>query len=100
MYFVSFGTIIFGNKTLQLPVHLSKLIMNEHYLRSTGFKSIRVGLIMHGPLFKNRHFVRLPAKDSLKLNNTIKTCLKRLNIILYYFLSLNTCECLICQIYQ
>ena len=46
MYFVSFGTHIFGDKTMQLPVHLSKLIMNG-YLSSTGFKSIRVGLTMH-----------------------------------------------------
>ena len=28
MSFVSFGTHIFGDKTLQLPVHLPKLIMN------------------------------------------------------------------------
>ena len=51
------------------------------------------------------HFVRSEnlvshAKDSLKLNNTINTCLIRLNIILYYSLPLNTCECSICQIYQ
>ena len=29
MSFVSFGTHIFGDKTLQRPVHLSKLVMNE-----------------------------------------------------------------------
>ena len=29
MYFVSFGTHIFGDKTLQLAVHLTKLIMNR-----------------------------------------------------------------------
>ena len=28
MSFVSFGTHIFADKTLQLPVHLSKLIIN------------------------------------------------------------------------
>ena len=28
MSYVSLGTHIFGDKTLQLPVHLSKLIMN------------------------------------------------------------------------
>ena len=28
MYFVSFGTHTFGDKTLQLPLNLSKLIMN------------------------------------------------------------------------
>ena len=39
-------------------------------------------------------------KDSLKVNNRIGTSLIRLNIILYYSLSLNTCECLICQVYQ
>ena len=40
------------------------------------------------------------AKEILKLNNTINTCLITLNIILNYSLSLNTLECLICQIYQ
>ena len=54
---------------MQLLVHLSKLIMNEQYLTSTGFKSIRVGLTIHGSSFKNRHFV---AKDSVKLNNAIR----------------------------
>ena len=29
MSFVSFGTHTFGDKTLQLSLHLSKLIMNE-----------------------------------------------------------------------
>ena len=53
---------------------------------------MRVGLNLHGSSFRNRHLV---AKDSLKLNNTINTCLLRLNSILYYSLSLNTCECLI-----
>ena len=43
MPFVSFGTDIFGDKTLQLPVHLFKL---------------REGLTVHGSLFENRHFVR------------------------------------------
>ena len=52
---------------------------------------------MHGSSFIDRHLV---AKDSLKLNNTINICLIRLNIILFYFLSLNIYECLICQIYQ
>ena len=59
----------------------------------SSFKSVRVGLIMHGSSFKNRYFV---AKELLKLNNTIN----RLNISLYYSKSLNTCDCLICQIYQ
>ena len=30
MSFASFGTYIFGDKTLQLPVHLFKLIMNRY----------------------------------------------------------------------
>ena len=60
---------------------------------------------MHGSAFKDRHFVRSEtlatrAKELLKLNNTINNCLIRLNNTLYYSLSLNTCECLICQIYQ
>ena len=80
MSFVSFGTHIFGNKTLQLPMHLFKLIMNGKYLSSTVSYQIRVGLTRHGSSFKNRHFVQSCAKDSLKLNNTIN----RLNIILYY----------------
>ena len=54
---------------------------------------MRVDLTLQGSSFKSRHLV---AKDSLKLNNTIN----RLNVILYYFLLLNTYECLICQIYQ
>ena len=63
--------------------------MNGYYLSPTGFKPTRVGLIIYGSLFTDRHLV---AKDSLKLNNEINTCLIRLNIILYYFLRLNTCH--------
>ena len=37
---------------------------------------------MHDSTFKDRHLV---AKDSLKLNNTTKTYLIRLNIILFIF---------------
>ena len=48
---------------------------------------------MHGSSFKIIHFV---AKDPLKLNNAIN----RLNIALYDSQSLNTCQCLICRIYQ
>ena len=48
---------------------------------------------MHDSSFKNKNFV---TKDSLKLNNTKY----RLNIILFYSLSLNICECLKYQIYQ
>ena len=60
---------------------------------------------MHGSSFKDRHFdwsktLATRAQDLLKCNNTIKTCLIRLNITLYYSLSLNTCECSLCQIYQ
>ena len=51
---------------------------------------------MHGSLFHERPLV---AKDLLILNSTINTCLIRLKIILLYFYSLNTCECIICQIY-
>ena len=51
---------------------------------------------MHGSSSKKRHFVWSRGKDILKLNNTIN----KLNIILYYSLSLNTCEYLICPIYQ
>ena len=84
MYFVTFGTHTFGDKTLQLLIHLSKLIMNEYYLSSTGFKSKTVGLAKHGSSFKNIHFVWLRAKDSLKLSNTVSTCLIRLIIIFHY----------------
>ena len=59
--------------------------MNEYYLSSAGFKSIRAGSTMHGSSFKNRHFVpseilATSAKELLKLNNTIN----RLDFILYY----------------
>ena len=44
---------------------------------------------MHGSSFEDKHFVQSEtlatrARDSLKLNNTINTCLIRLNIFLYY----------------
>ena len=88
--FFFFRTHTFGDKTLQLSLHLSKLIVN------VGFKSIRVGLTKHSSSFNDTHLV---TKNSLKLNlsNTIDTCLIRLSIILYYSLQLNNCECLICQ---
>ena len=38
-------------------------------------------LIMHGLSFNDTHLV---AKELRKLNNTIHTCLTRLNIILYH----------------
>ena len=43
------------------------------------------------------HFI---AKEILKGNNTINTCLIRLCMILYYYLPLNIYEYLICQIYK
>ena len=63
--------------------------------------SIRVGLTKHGSSFQNINFVESEtlvarAKDSLKLTNTIN----RLKLNLYYSLSLNIYDCLICQIYQ
>ena len=100
MYFVTFGTHTFGDKTLQLLMQLSKLLMNGYYLSSTGLKSKRVGLAKHGSSFKNIHFVWLRAKDSLKLNNTVSTCLIRLIIIFHFSWSLSACECLITRIYQ
>ena len=39
-------------------------------------------------------------KELLKLNNTLNNCLIMLSIVSYYYLSLNVCECLICQMYQ
>ena len=50
--------------------------------------------------FKNKHFVLSRSKEVLKLNKAINTFLIRLNIILYYSLLLNTCECLVRSIYQ
>ena len=103
MCFVFLGTHIFRDKILQFPLHLSKLIINKEYLSSTRFKSIGLDLTMHGSLFKDRNFVRTIAthtKELLKLSNTINTCLIKLNISFYYSLLLNTCECLIYQIYQ
>ena len=54
--------------------------MNGQYLSSLGFILIRVALTMHGSVFKNRHFIRSHAKDSLKPNNATN----RLKIILCY----------------
>ena len=51
--FVLLGTHIFVDKTLpelQQPIHSSRLTMNGLYLSSKGFKSIIVGLTMHGSL--------------------------------------------------
>ena len=49
MPFVFFSEhLILGDNTLELPLHLSKLIMNGYYLSSTEFKSIIVGLTIHG----------------------------------------------------
>ena len=60
---------------------------------------------MHALLYNETHLVSSDnlaarAKELLKLNNTINTCLIRPSIISYYSLSLNTCECLILQIFQ
>ena len=60
---------------------------------------------MHGLLYSETHLVSSEnlaarAKELLKLNNTINTCLIRPSIISYYSLSLHTCECLILQIFQ
>ena len=79
MSFVSFGTHIFGDKTLQTPVHLLKLIINEKYLSSLRFISVIVALTMHGSSFQNRYFVRL-ATNCKELNNTINP-----KTILYHF---------------
>ena len=79
MSFVSFGTHICGEKTLQLPVNLFKLIMNGYYLSSLGFIPIRVGLTIHGSSFKNSHLVR-SAICAEEFNNTINP-----KIILYCF---------------
>ena len=71
--------------------------MNGHYLSSTGLKSIRLGLTMHGSSINDTQLVD---KDSLNVNNALNTRLIRLNVILYHYYSLNIYECLICQIYQ
>ena len=52
---------------------------------------------MHGSSFNDTDFVPSCAKELLKLKNTINSCLNKAE---HYSLSLNTCECLICQIYQ
>ena len=54
--------------------------MNGYYLIPKRFKSIRVGLILHGLSFKNRRFFWRHAKDLLKLNDKTNTCLIMLNI--------------------
>ena len=66
MSFVFFEThIFFDDKTLQLPLHLSKLIMNG---TSTGFKSEIVGQTMHGPSFKDIFFFQIPKLGVLKIH--------------------------------
>ena len=55
---------------------------------------------MHGLLYNDTYLVSSEnlaarAKELLKLNITINTCLIRPSIISYYSLSLNTYECLI-----
>ena len=57
-------------KSLQLPLNVSRLIMNGQQLSSIGFKSIKAGLSIHGSLFNDINSV---AKDPLKLNNAINT---------------------------
>ena len=52
MSFASFGTNIFGDKTLQLPVHLSKITMNGYCLSSKEFQSV-----MHGSSFNDSRLV-------------------------------------------
>ena len=47
-----------------------------------GFKPITVGLSIDDSLFKDMHLV---AKDPLKLNNAINTCLINLNIYIMLF---------------
>ena len=78
---------VLGNSNLNLTFSVTQ---------SIRVQSLRIGLTLHGSLFKNKHFVLSRAKELLKLNNTIN----RLNIILYYSYSLNIFECLIYQIYQ
>ena len=61
-------------------------------LSSTGFKSMRKGLIMHGSLFNDTHFV---ARNSLKFNNPISQ-----SIIFYYSSPLNVCECYVIKYFK
>ena len=71
--FVLLGTHIFmenSSTELQLLLHLSKLIMHKYYLRSKGFKIIKVGLAVDGSLFI---YIHLVAKDPIKLNNPTNT---------------------------
>ena len=57
---------------------------------SSGFKLIRVVLVMHGWLFKDIHFIWSDAltvltTDPLKIHNGITAYLINLNHVLYYF---------------
>ena len=79
MSFDSFGTHIFGDQTLQLPVHLLKLIMNG-YLSSIRFKS-NAWFITEKQTFCSVRDFSYTEKELLKLKNTMKTCLIRLSII-------------------
>ena len=83
MSFVFFEQIFFGDKTLPIPIHLSQLFMNGYYWSSTGFKSRRVCLTIHGLSFKDIDFIRSEtlstrAKELLKINNTIETCFTKI----------------------
>ena len=63
------------------------------HLSLTGFKLIRVGLTIHGSSLKNRHFVAKRATKTQEYN-------KQAEHYFILFLVINTCECLICLIYQ
>ena len=83
--FILFGRHIFvdnSSTSLQLQLHLIRVILKGKYLSSAGFKSKRKGRVMHGSLFKDTHFV---AEHLQQLKNSVNTCLISLKIVLFCF---------------
>ena len=86
---VLFGTHIILDRSLIVFTTYNVMECNPS-MYSLGCKLIRVDWVMQCWLFKDIHFVEsevltMLAKDLLKRNNPINTCLISPDIILYYF---------------
>ena len=85
---ILFGTQILSDislRVLQLPLHLSKVIIEEEYLCLTGFRLKRKFIDLCCLLFNGIHLV---TKDPLKLNHPINIFFNKLKhyFILYFFM--------------
>ena len=70
MCFVSSGPHIFGDKTLQLLLNLSKIIISGWVIFKIKRIQINKSLIIDGSSFNDTHFLAI---EILKLNNAINT---------------------------